>query len=82
MFSIQISCIAKKPSETHISADMGWGCYIPGALFFRLEMSNPSTRLSDYRRLRTRVVSALRQGDNAYIHCLAWVHNAFVGPPF
>jgi hypothetical protein len=78
-FSIQICCM-KKDARTIKIDDSGWehGCNIPGATRFKLEMSNPSTRLDDYRKLRARVVSALRQGDNAYVHCTAGVHSAAV----
>ena len=50
--------------------------HIPGAILFRCEMSNPHARLQDMQMLRPCVVSSLRRGDDAYIHCVSGITRA------
>jgi hypothetical protein len=70
--------VKKVAHDIEIAKDIGFGCNLPGATRFKLELSSPNTRLRDYFRQRTSVVSALRQGDHAYVHRLAGVHRAAV----
>ena len=39
-------------------------------------MSNHNVRQHDIRRLRTTLVTSLRQGDNAYVHCVTGLARA------
>jgi len=50
--------------------------HIPGAILFRCEMSNQYARLLDMQMLRPCVIDSLRQGDNAYIHCVSGITRA------
>ena len=73
--SIQIYCLQKEP--TQVQVDWGdLGMYIPGAIPFRCEMSNPHARLPEMRALRPCLINSLRQGDNAYVHCVSGVTRA------
>jgi hypothetical protein len=76
--SIQIYCFKSDPTEVSVepSQRKGRGMHIPGAIFFRCEMSNPHARLQDMQMLRPCVMSSLRHGDNAYIHCVSGITRA------
>ena len=70
--SIQISCFAKPPDAVMVDT---WdrksrGRYIPNSVHFKLEMSHDGKRGPDLSKLRACVVNSLRQGDNAYVHCM------------
>ena len=52
------------------------GMCIPGALVFRCDVSDPIKRASDLEALKDRVISSLRQGDNAYVHYVAGIKRA------
>ena len=52
------------------------GMLIPGTVVFRCEMSNQHSRLSDMRALKSCLVNSLRQGDNAYVHCVEGISQA------
>ena len=69
---IQIGCFKKLPTEVWVDkrCDDSRGIFIPDAEYFRLEMSNPGSRQWDFRKLRTALLTSLRQGDNAYVHCM------------
>jgi len=68
--SIQIYCFHAEP--TQVVVDWGQpGMYIPGAIVFRCEMSNPNVRETEIRALRPCLMNSLRQGDNAYVHCIS-----------
>ena len=71
-FSIQIGCFKKWPTEVMVDEcdENSRGVVIENAEYFKLEMSNETTRQQDFRRLRTTLLTSLRQGDNAYIHCM------------
>ena len=73
---IQIYCFVKDPTQVQVERDSGEGMYIPGSIPFRCEMSNPHARLSDMRVLRPCLVNSLRQGDNAYVHCISGITRA------
>jgi hypothetical protein len=49
---------------------------IPDTLVFRCEMSNPGARLRDMQALLPCVLNSLKQGDNAYCHCVTGVSRA------
>jgi len=75
--SIQVFCFAKKPFNVQVEEPDGeWGMDIPGTKPFRCEMSNSQARLADMRALRSCVVNSLRQGDNAYVHCVSGISRA------
>jgi hypothetical protein len=74
--SIQIYCFLKDPTEVQVEQDSGEGMYIPGTVPFRCEMSNPHSRLQDMRMLKSCLVNSLRQGDNAYVHCISGITRA------
>ena len=50
--------------------------YIPDTVPFRCEMSNPHARLEDMRSLKSCLGNSLRQGDNAYVHCISGITRA------
>ena len=74
---IQICCFKKHPTKILVEhgVDSG-GVIIPNAEFFKLEMSNPKMRQHDFRKLRTTLVTSLRRGNNAYVHCVTGVSRA------
>ena len=74
--SIQIYCFLKDPTHVQVEQGSGEGMYIPGTIPFRCEMSNPHARLSDMRVLKPCLVNSLRQGDNAYVHCISGITRA------
>lgn len=76
---MQIYCMAALPSQIEIGRNLGSGCMIPGTMAFRLELSRRDRQARDYHALCAQVISALRQGDNAYIHCMAGIHRGPVG---
>ena len=73
--SIQIHCFKKSPAEVDVQRGER-GEIIPDTMAFRCEMSNSRQRLADMRALKPRVVNSLRQGDNAYIHCVSGISRA------
>ena len=73
--SIQIHCFKRTPSDVEVQRGER-GELIPGTMPFRCEMSNSRQRLTDMRALKPRVVNSLRQGDNAYIHCVSGILRA------
>jgi len=80
-FSIQIYCFLKHPTEVAVGlcgyGDSGGdGMIIPDTVQFRCEMSNPHARLADMRMLKSCLVNSLRQGDNAYVHCISGISRA------
>ena len=75
---IQICCFKKLPTEVWVD-DSNYdsrGMFIPDAEYFKLEMSNPGARQQDFRKLRTTLLTSLRQGDNAYVHCMTGLARA------
>jgi len=75
--SIQVFCFAKAPFNVQVEEPDGeWGMDIPGTKPFRCEMSNSQARLADMRALRSCLVNSLRQGDNAYVHCVSGISRA------
>ena len=75
---IQIGCFKRRPTEVWVDGSYAnsKGLYIPDAEYFKLEMSNYSARQKDFRKLRTTVLTSLRQGDNAYVHCMTGLARA------
>ena len=86
---IQICCLKAHPTEVSIDGSdrrsshgsvleegANRGVVIPNAELFKLEMSNHNARQRDIRRLRTTLVTSLRQGDNAYVHCVTGLARA------
>jgi hypothetical protein len=73
--SIQIHCFKRAPTDVEVQRGER-GELIPGTMAFRCEMSNSRQRLTDMRALKPRVVNSLRQGDNAYIHCVSGISRA------
>ena len=49
---------------------------VPGALVFRCEMSNANTRARHIESFIDCLVNSLRQGDNAYVHCISGISRA------
>jgi len=74
--SIQVYCFLKTPAHVQVEPGGEWGMLIPGTKAFRCEMSNPNARLSDMRALKSCLVNSLRQGDNAYVHCVSGLSRA------
>ena len=74
--SIQIYCFLKDPTQVQVERDSGEGMHIPETVLCRCEMSNPHARLSDMRWLKPCLVNSLRQGDNAYVHCISGITRA------
>ena len=52
------------------------GMYIPDTVIFRCEMSNAKARRADMRALKSCLLNSLRQGDNAYVHCVSGISRA------
>ena len=50
--------------------------FIPNTVSYRCEMSNPKARTTDMQALKSIVVNSLRQGDNAYVHCVSGISRA------
>ena len=78
-FSIQVYCFMNDPEEVTVArhGEKGeTGMQIPGTLAFRCEMSNRHTRGTDLRALLPCLINSLRQGDNAYIHCVSGISRA------
>ena len=80
-FSIQIGCFSKKPTEVFVDdADTSTrGVYMAGTEYYKFEMSHKSLRAPDFRKLRTALMTSLRQGDSAYIHCVSGLTRAPLG---
>ena len=74
--SIQIYCFLQDPTECQVEEDGAAGMFIPDTVPFRCEMSNPNSRLQDMRTLKSCLVNSLRQGDNAYVHCITGITRA------
>ncbi len=74
--SIQVYCFAKAPTDVEVEPGGEWGMFIPETMAFRCEMSNPKARIADMRALRSCLVNSLRQGDNAYVHCVSGISRA------
>ena len=75
--SIQICCFAKPPTRVEVEEGEGeWGMFIPETAFYRCEMSNPERRSGDVRGLIPCLYNSLRQGDNAYVHCVSGLSRA------
>ena len=74
--SIQVHCFLKDPTAVEVESGGEQGMHIPGTLSYRCEMSNPRARLIDMRLLRSTLVNSLRQGDNAYVHCVSGISRA------
>jgi hypothetical protein len=74
--SIQIYCFAKYPTDCEVEPRGEQGMFIPHTMNFRLEMSNPHGRSRDIRALKTILINSLRQGDNAYVHCISGLSRA------
>ena len=74
--SIQVYCFQKQPTEVQVEPGGEEGMLIPGTVVFRCEMSNRHTRLADMRVLKPCLVNSLRQGDNAYVHCVSGISRA------
>jgi len=74
--SIQVFCFVKAPADVQVEPGGEWGMFIPWTKAFRCEMSNPKARLAGMRALRSCLVNSLRQGDNAYVHCVSGISRA------
>ena len=74
--SIQIFCFTNPPDRVRVEPDGEWGMFIPGTRAFRCEMSNPQVRDEDLRALRPCLINSLRQGGNAYVHCVSGISKA------
>ena len=75
-YSIQIYCFLKHPTDVTVEHGGDWGMLIPNTVTFRCEMSNPHARLDDMNVLKSCLVNSLRQGDNAYVHCISGISRA------
>ena len=73
--NIQVHCFLKDPTAVEVERGVE-GMHIPGTMSYRCEMSNPHARLADMRSLRSTLVNSLRQGDNAYVHCISGISRA------
>jgi len=74
--SIQIFCLDSFPDRVQAEPDGEWGRFIPGTKAFRCVMSNPQVRSGDVQALRSCLINSLRQGDNAYVHCVSGISEA------
>jgi hypothetical protein len=74
--SIQIYCFMNYPEDVLLEDGGEWGMSIPDTLVFRCEMSKASARLKDMQALMPYLLNSLRQGDNAYVHCVTGVSRA------
>ena len=79
--SIHIWCFKASPTSVQVdSRDReSYGVLLPGTEYFKLEMSNPRAAERDLRFLRETLVTSLRQGDNAYVHCMSGLCRAALG---
>jgi len=74
--SIQIYCLSSSPTSVQTEPSGEWGMFIPWTRAFHIEMSNPCGRSRDLSALRACVINSLRQGDNAYVHCISGISEA------
>jgi hypothetical protein len=79
--SIQICCFKKSPTQVMVddNDDDSYGVLLPDTELYKLEMSNGQVRKQDLRKLRTPLLTSMRQGDNAYIHCMTGLCRAAIG---
>ena len=70
--SLQIYCFAAPVTSVAVDGSPDQrGMWIPGALPLRCEMSNPNNREYDIEEIMDCVINSVRQGDNAYVHCIS-----------
>ena len=70
--SIQTYCFAADiETQTVDRSPDQRGMRIPDALALRCEMSNPRNRAYDIEEIIDCVINSVRQGDNAYVHCIS-----------
>ena len=75
-FSIQVYCFLNDPEEITVTEGGEAGMRVPDTIVFRCEMSNHRTRGGDLKLLLPCLINSLRQGDNAYIHCVSGLSRA------
>jgi len=75
-YSIQIYCFQKDPTDVQVEMGGEAGMLIPDTVIFRCEMSNSHAQLADMRALKSCLLNSLRQGDNAYVHCVSGISRA------
>jgi len=74
--SIQIYCLSSSPTNVQTEPGGEWGELIPWTRAFRFDIAEPCGRSRELRALRECVVNSLKQGDNAYVHCISGISEA------
>ena len=74
--SIQVFCFSRQPTRVAVIEGGAQGMWIPGTRSFRCEMSHTQARSRDVRALMPSLFNSLRQGDNAYVHCVSGLTRA------
>ena len=69
--SIQIFCFLKAPVKVQVEPGGEKGMFIPGTKAFRCAISTLEVGREDMQALLPCLVNSLRQGDNAYVHCVS-----------
>lgn len=68
-FHIQIACLSKRPEDNYVNADRweGRGMRLPRAILYQIDTSDRARRDADWRWMRRRVISSVREGNNVYV---------------
>ena len=79
-FALQICCMASAPEDRTID-DKKKGTRtrrvtMPRVIVVNLNMDNPEVAAKNWPGVSKLVVRSMRQGDNAFVHCMAGVHRA------
>ena len=79
-YALQVCCMDAAP-EDRVIADKKKntrtrGVTMPNVILIMLNMDNAKAAAKEWPSVSKLVVKSLRQGDNAYVHCMAGVHRA------
>ena len=79
-FALQVCCMKSAPEDRVIDdkkkGTFTRGVTMPNVILVKLNMDNPDAAARDWPSVSKLVVKSLRQGDNAFVHCMAGVHRA------
>ena len=79
-FALQVCCMKSAPEDRVIDdkkkGTFTRGVTMPNVILVKLNMDNPDAAARGWPSVSKLVVKSLRQGDNAFVHCMAGVHRA------
>lgn len=75
---IQICCLSTHPERNFVDKHKhtGQGIRLRGAIYYQIIAGHERFREQDWMRIRQRVLSSIRAGDNAYVHCVSGLSRA------